>query len=172
MIRALFFGIAAIVVGAALGASAFREKMIREGFFVPPKEIYVNPGDIHGTFGERLGDPLQITGKEGRPTMAWGQSFDVTEANGKHLNEPVGVYVRWDYYGHLKKEDTNIEKGFVYTFIGYETGMFESEPTWVAPQAQQSFGFHIYFLPTELVSKTPIPGEGNEATTNAASINR
>jgi hypothetical protein len=103
-----------------------------------------------GILGKPFGEKIEISG--GIPSHAYliANPFEISVINGKLLKQSIIIEIR------PNSGIGKIEKGFHYTFIGYESGGFEGPPMWVNPEVQQSFQFRHFFIATALVEKKPI----------------
>jgi hypothetical protein len=110
-----------------------------------------------GILGKPFGSKIEISGIANSHPMAVFNSITISVIDGKLLSKTVDIEVRNDW---------KIEKGFLYTFVGYESGSFEGEPAWAAnapTDAQVGLHFYSSFVPVRLVQKVPIAASGASA---------
>ncbi len=115
---------------------------------VTSTEIEGQKVQIIGLLGKPLGDKIQIAGvAPSRPAMM-SNPIEVSGIDGKKLNQTIQIEVN----GQMQ-----IENGFSYTIVGYESGAFNSAPDWTTPPnepaPQQNFQFKTFFIPVKVIEK-------------------
>jgi hypothetical protein len=109
------------------------------------KASELTPHQVIGVLGKPLGTRIVISGVE---TVGMAPSLRVTETDGRAITNAVTIVVK----GSLK-----LQKGIHYKLEGYESGAFEGLPGWVAPNAQQFFSFHSFFIVTKILEPANKP---------------
>lgn len=95
-----------------------------------------------GRLGKPLGSRTVIGGTQSTKASMLANPFDVLEVDGRSVSNVVIIEIRGN---------ASIQSGIRYKLEGYESGGFESSPTWLVPEIQQPFQFRSFFIVTKVV---------------------
>ena len=128
--------LAFLLATLAVGCSPFEKSEINVRNLNPPAKVI-------GTLGKPLGTRMVIEGVQ--PEVMPTNPLNVSIIDGLKLKNSVTIAIQ---------EKFQIKEGVLYRLEGYESGKFDSPPTWVASEAQQPFQFYSFFIVTKVLDAT------------------
>ncbi len=107
------------------------------------KPIYVSQLEERrpiGLLGKPLGDRLTVAGTRVEGGMI-ANPLAIEKVDGLSIPKPIT----------LETSGAELKPAVAYQLEGYETGGFQGEPGWHAPDAQQPFTYHPSFIITRVI---------------------